>query len=160
MLTPATAWPACDLPGGKASGRSEETRSTRAAARDEADVAPFPFAPAPILDPMNDFVRHLLDLLEGFEGVEARRMFGGHGLFRHGLMFGLVHRETLYLKCDQENQAGFEARGLPPFRYERRGKTIALRYRQAPAEALEDEAVLAEWARRAWEAALRSHPES
>ena len=108
---------------------------------------------------MSDFVRHLLDLLEEFEGVSARRMFGGTGLFRDGLMFGLVHADTLYLKVDEGNRADYEARGLPPFRYERRGKTIALGYRQAPEEALEDEAVLAEWSRRAWEAALRGRKE-
>ena len=108
---------------------------------------------------MSDFVRYLLDLLEGFEGVSARRMFGGTGLFREGLMFGLVHADTLYFKVDEETRADYEARGLPPFRYERRGKTIALGYHQAPAEALEDETVLIEWSFRAWEAALRGQME-
>ena len=107
---------------------------------------------------MNDFVRHILDLLEAFEGVSARRMFGGTGLFRDGLMFGLVFDDTLYFKVDDGNRADYEARALPPFLYERKGKTIALGYRQAPEESLEDEAVLAEWARRAWEAALRARP--
>ena len=105
---------------------------------------------------MNDFIRHLLDLYVDFEGVSARRMFGGTGLFRDGLMFGLVHDDTLYFKVDDEDREEYEAKGLPPFQYERKGKTIALGYRQAPAEALEDEAVLAEWSRRAWEAALRA----
>ena len=118
-------------------------------------VLPFS-APARLPEPMNDFVRHLLDLYDGFEGVSARRMFGGTGLFRQGLMFGLVHDDILYFKVDEENRADYETRGLPPFRYERKGKTIALGYRQAPEEALEDEAVLAEWSRRAWEAALRA----
>ena len=104
---------------------------------------------------MNDFVRYLLDLLEGFEGTSARRMFGGYGLFRHGVMFGLVSADTLYLRVDAGNRGEYETRGLPPFRYEKQGKTIALGYRQAPAEALEDETVLVDWARRAWEAALR-----
>ena len=108
---------------------------------------------------MSDFVRHLLDLLQGFGGVNARRMFGGTGLFRDGLMFGLIHADTLYFKVDEGNRADYEARGLPPFRYERKGKTIALGYRQAPEEALEDEAVLVEWSRRAWEAALRGRKE-
>ena len=105
---------------------------------------------------MNDYVRHLLDLFEEFEGVSARRMFGGTGLFRQGLMFGLVFDDTLYFKVDDENQADYETRGLPPFLYQRKGKTIALGYRQAPAEALENETVLAEWSRRAWEVALRA----
>ena len=121
-------------------------------------MRPVPIPPL-ILNPMNDFVRHLLDLYVDFEGVSARRMFGGTGLFRDGLMFGLVHDDTLYFKVDEGNRADYEARGLPPFRYERKGKTIALGYRQAPEEALEDETVLVEWSRRAWEAALRGRKE-
>ncbi len=105
---------------------------------------------------MSDFVRHLLDQLRDFEGVNARRMFSGTGLFRNGLMFGLVHADTLYFKVDEENRPDYEARGLPPFRYERKGKTVALGYRQAPEEALEDEAMLVDWSRRAFEAALRN----
>ena len=108
---------------------------------------------------MNDFVRHLLDLFEEFEGVSARRMFGGQGLFRHDLMFGLVFDDTLYFKVDDGNRAEYEARGLPPFRYEKKGRTIALSYYQAPEDALDDADMLAAWARRAWEAALRARPE-
>lgn len=121
-------------------------------------MRPVPIPPL-ILNPMNDFVRHLLDLYVDFEGVSARRMFGGTGLFRDGLMFGLVHDDTLYFKVDEGNRADYEARGLPPFRYERKGKTIALGYRLAPEEALEDETVLVEWSRHAWEAALRGRKE-
>ena len=34
-----------------------------------------------------DFVNYLLELLEPMPDVTAKRMFGGHGLFRDGLMF-------------------------------------------------------------------------
>ena len=105
---------------------------------------------------MSDFVRHLLDLLEGLDGVSARRMFGAHGLFRDGLMFGLVADDALYLKVDDRTRAEYEARGLPPFCYRRKGKTIAMGYRMAPEEALEDAEVLAAWARQACAAARRA----
>ena len=109
---------------------------------------------------MNDFVRHVLDLLEDFDGVSAKRMFGGHGLFRHDVMFGLVYDDTLYFKVDDGNREEYEIRELPPFRYEKKNKTIALSYRQAPADALDDPDMLAAWARRAWEAAMRARPGS
>ena len=105
---------------------------------------------------MNDFVRHLLDLLQDFEGVSARRMFGGQGLFRHDLMFALIFDDTLYFKVDGGNRAEYEARGLPPFRYDKKDRTIALSYFQAPEDALDDADMLAAWARRAWEAAVRA----
>ena len=105
---------------------------------------------------MSDFIRHLLDLLEGLGGVSARRMFGAHGLFRDGLMFGLVADDTLYLRVDDRTRAEYEARGLSPFCYRRMGKTIALGYCMAPEEALEDSEVLAAWARQACGAARRA----
>ena len=109
---------------------------------------------------MNDFVRHLLDLFKEFEGVSAWRMFGGTGQFRDGLMFGLVHDDILYFKIDDGNRAEYEARGLPPFQYQKKGRTIALSYHQAAEDALDDADMLAAWARRAWEAAVRARPGS
>jgi len=35
----------------------------------------------------SEFSAHVLGLLDGFGMVSARRMFGGQGLFRDGLMF-------------------------------------------------------------------------
>ena len=48
----------------------------------------------------SDFVEHLLELLAGFGTTQARRMFGGVGIFRDDLMFGLVSGDVLYLKAD------------------------------------------------------------
>ena len=104
---------------------------------------------------MSEFVDHLAELLEEFGPVTVRRMFGGHGVFRDGLMFGLVVDDAFYLKVDEHNRAMFEAGGLPPFEYTRKGKRIALSYYLAPEESLEDSHTLAEWARPAFDAALR-----
>ena len=60
------------------------------------------------------------ELFASLGGVEARRMFGGWGVYHRGLMFALVSDDTLYLKADAELAPEFEALGLPPFRYARR----------------------------------------
>jgi len=104
---------------------------------------------------MSEFVDHLTEQFEEFGPVTIRRMFGGHGIFHDGLMFGLVVDDALYLKADQHSRAMFESVGLPAFEYTRRGKRIALSYYLAPGEALEDPLTLAEWARPAFDAALR-----
>jgi len=104
-----------------------------------------------------DFVNYLLELLEDFAGVSAKRMFGGHGLFRDGLMFGLVADSTLYLKVDKQNKPEFEARDLGPFMYEgKRGKPISMSYHQAPEEVLDNADDMIEWAESAYAAAVRS----
>jgi len=82
-------------------------------------------------------------------------MFGGHGIFLDGLMFGLLSNDLLYLKADGENVAYFEEQGLPQFEYLRQGKVTRLSYYLAPDSLMDDCEVAAVWARRSFEAALR-----
>ena len=42
----------------------------------------------------NEFVEYLLEQFESFGDVEARVMFGGFGIYRQGLMFGIVDQDT------------------------------------------------------------------
>ena len=104
---------------------------------------------------MSEFTDHLAEFFEAFGPVTVRRMFGGHGIYRDGIMFGLVADDALYLKADDGNRAMFESCGLPRFEYAKQGRTITVSYYLAPPEALEDPKILAEWARPAFEAALR-----
>ena len=73
------------------------------------------------------FRDNLVDQLELFGPVAAKRMFDGGGLFRAGTMFALIAEDVLYRKADEQNQADFKDRGE-----------------------------LCQWAVRAWEAARRS----
>ena len=98
----------------------------------------------------------LPEVFERLGRVQARRMFGGHGLFHEGRMIGLVVRETLYLKADAESAPHFDALNAPAFSYERQGRTMQMSYREAPADLFDDRELAALWGRRAWEAAMRS----
>lgn len=103
------------------------------------------------------FITHLLDLLESYENVTARAMFGGHGIYRDGRMFGLVDGGVLYLKVDAENRATFEEAGLEPFRYEMKdGRVSVMSYHRCPEEALESPARMRPWAESAMAAAARA----
>jgi DNA transformation protein len=106
---------------------------------------------------MSDFIPFVLELLDDWAPVSARRMFGGHGLYHEGLMFAIVMEQRLYLKADEVNRPEFEALGLGPFTYAMKGRDVALSYWAAPDAIFDDpqEAVL--WARSAWDAALRGH---
>jgi DNA transformation protein and related proteins len=105
---------------------------------------------------LSELVRSLPEVFERFGRVEARRMFGGHGIYHDGRMFALVARDTLYLKSDPESAVHFDRLRLPRFEYQRKGKTMQMSYREAPAEVFDDRDEAARWARLAWEAALRS----
>lgn len=60
---------------------------------------------------------HILDLLSAFENLEARRMFGGEGIFQNGLMFAIIDDGKLYLKVDEENLNEFESEVMPPLTF-------------------------------------------
>ena len=105
---------------------------------------------------MSEFIGHLQEILEPFGPVLARRMFGGYGIYREGIMFGIVVDDTLYLKSDPTTAEDFVAKGLRQFEYQKAGKTVKMSFYLAPEDFLEDpdEAML--WAARAYAAALRA----
>ena len=114
-----------------------------------------PKSPAPARGLVDD----LPEVFERFGRVEAKRMFGGFGLFHEGRMLGLVAGGRVYLKTDEENRELFVARKLAPFEYARRGEMTATSYYEAPAEIFEDRDEAAHWARVAWGAVLRKGSE-
>jgi DNA transformation protein len=100
-------------------------------------------------------VAHVLDMLRDWGGVGARRMFSGYGLFRQGAMFGLISRDTLYLRIDARNRADFVAAGSRVFTYRREGREVELRgYMECPPDVLEDPEEMIRWATAAAAAAL------
>ncbi len=105
----------------------------------------------------SEFAHYMVDVFRLFGPVTLRRMFGGYGIFHEGLMFALVLGETLYLKADAENLGDFERHGLAQLTYERQGKEVGLSYYLAPESLLDDAHEAAQWARRSFDAALRSN---
>ena len=104
-----------------------------------------------------EFIR---DLFAQFGPVTVRRMFSGAGVFRDGLMFGLIIRDVIYLKADDATVAEFEREGCAPFTYTRGKASVnpsqhALPYWRIPERLYDDPDELAVWARRAFEAAER-----
>jgi DNA transformation protein len=103
------------------------------------------------------FVALAVELLGLVGPVEARRMFGGHGLYAEGVMFGLLDDGELFLKCDDATRERFLAAGCRRWVYAsgkvRMEKTS---YFRPPDEAHEDPEAMLPWARLALEAALRA----
>ena len=55
-----------------------------------------------------EFVDFVLESLQPLGGVGARRMFGGWGIYKDGVMFALVARDQLFLKVDDGNRAAYD----------------------------------------------------
>ena len=100
---------------------------------------------------------HLADLLAPLGGVTIRRMFGGRGVFKEGLMFALLSsRDVLYFKADPETAPAFEEEGCEQWTPEMKGRAMAMPYWRAPERLLDEPDEFAEWARRAFAVAKRT----
>jgi DNA transformation protein len=95
-----------------------------------------------------------VDLLSGMGPVQARRMFGGAGLYAGGVMFGLIDDEVIYLKVDEALKADLAAAGSRAWIYaERNGPKAGIpqetSYWSLPDAALDDPDEACAWGRRA-----------
>lgn len=105
---------------------------------------------------MQDDALH--DLFAGLGPVSIRRMFSGKGIYHHGVIVAIERRGELMLKGDAETGAELEATGAKRWVYvhSRHGKTVAMPYWSVPDSAVDDPDEFAVWARKAYEAGLRS----
>jgi DNA transformation protein and related proteins len=107
--------------------------------------------------PHSEFVQSLLDLLAPLGGVSAKRMFGGSGFYKDGLMFGLVALDKFFLKVDEQSKPEFEALGLEAFTYTYPdGRTMVMSYHVPPEESFNSPTRMKPWAARGWAAAQRA----
>ena len=91
------------------------------------------------------------DLFAPFGRIVVRRMFGGEGLYRDNVMFGVVFEERIYLKTNDEGRQAFIAEGCLPFVYPmKKGDIISRNYYALPDRLYDDPDELAEWARSAF----------
>lgn len=73
-------------------------------------------------------------------------MFGGTGLYSAGVFFGIIARDTLYLKVDDANRPMFEREGMRPFK-PFADRPMTMRYYAVPVAVLESALELVRWAR-------------
>lgn len=103
----------------------------------------------------SDDATYVEEALQHLGPVEVRAMFGGHGVFLDGVMFGLVADGDLYLKVDDHNRESFDQAGLAPFVYGGKDRPTTMSYHRAP-EPIDDWGTLEAWARGALDAARRA----
>lgn len=98
---------------------------------------------------------YVLEQLQGTAPTVARSMFGGVGLYREGIFFGLIAEDCLYFKVDDSNRPEFAAAGSAAFRpYGESSYTM--QYYEVPAHVLDDRVLLGEWAAKAVAVARQS----
>ncbi len=95
----------------------------------------------------DSFKEFVLDQLRHLHGVSCRAMFGGYGLYRDEVFFGIVHDSRLYFKTDAETRPAYLEAGTRPFRPN--AKQTLKTYYEVPVEVIEDAEKLTAWAQQA-----------
>ena len=104
-----------------------------------------------------EFASYLEDLFSVLPDSHVRRMFGGVGVFRHGLMYALALEDgKICLKADDVTHDDFRAEGCTPWIYERDGRKMDMGYWQMPEHLMDDEDELRQWAEKAFQVAMRA----
>ncbi len=93
------------------------------------------------------FRTYALDQLSSVQGLRARPMFGGFGLYAEDVFFGILAADVLYLKVDDSNRSEYEKAKALPFR-PFANRPASMSYYAVPLSVLEAEPILAVWAGR------------
>lgn len=105
----------------------------------------------------DSFRSFVLDQLGELGDVTPRAMFGGVGLYHRDVFFGIIARDTLYLKVGETNRGEYLRARMKAFRpYPNRSGSMT--YYAVPLDVLENAQELAEWARKAIAVATSSSP--
>jgi DNA transformation protein and related proteins len=97
-----------------------------------------------------DFVQEQLESV--LPAIHAKAMFGGVGIYSHGVFFALIAGDTLYFYADETSRADYNASD---------GQRFGKNYFEVPIGVLEDVELLREWAQKALVAAQKKrqpHP--
>lgn len=102
------------------------------------------------------FTDYVLELLAGFGRLEAKRMFGGAGLYHDGVMFAILDDDVVYFWVDDALEADLKAQGSVPWSYSQKsdGAVREMGYWRMPETAADDPDEAVSIAKRAFAAAL------
>lgn len=90
------------------------------------------------------------------DGTSVRKMFGGLGVFRRGIMYALVADDILYMKADEATSPGYEAEGCQQWVYDGRDRAVPMPYWRLPDRLFDEPDEFREWALAAFAVAERT----
>ena len=102
-----------------------------------------------------DFKNYVEEQLSVFEPVLIKKMFGGYGIFKEGLMFAMISPGDIFrMRADDFNVKDYIDAGMSQF--PSHGGKKGMPYWDVPVDVLEDSDKLKSWASKAYAAAHRS----
>ena len=108
----------------------------------------------------SDYLDYILDLLSICENITSRKMFGGYGIYRNGIIFAIIIDNELYFKVDESNIDEYKNLNSEPFTFNSKGKKISMSYWKLPEEVMEDEDLLLKFMDLSYEASIQKKKQS
>lgn len=105
---------------------------------------------------LSPYAEYIIDLLSPFGEITAKFMFGGYGIYKNGIIIGIIAEDELYFKVDHSNKADYEKLGSQPFIFETKGKKSQMSYWKVPSEILENEEILADYLQASYNVSINS----
>ncbi len=102
----------------------------------------------------DSFNAFLEEILANWHPITIKRMFGGEGVFREGIMFALITDDELYFKTDSKTKQVFEDMNCSQFLYEKKDKIVRMNFFKAPEECYDSAEKMEYYADMAWQTAL------
>lgn len=90
----------------------------------------------------------LYDILDGISDVASKKMFGGYGLYKEGIIFAIITADSeLYFKVDETLKEKYKKYDSHPFVYtgHKNKKPIEMPYWILPEEIMENKDKIFEW---------------
>ena len=95
-----------------------------------------------------DYLDFIIEQFSEFGEINHKKMFGGVGFYKDGVMFGGIMGGDLHLKVDDTTRPDYLKAGMSSFfeNEKNKGKT---KYYKVPIDIVEDRTALALWANQA-----------
>lgn len=101
------------------------------------------------------FVEYIVyDIFSSIPNISAKAMFGGYGVYRDGVMFGIIADGELYLKVSETQKEKYVSFGGRAFTYMKKDIPHTLSYYAVPESVLENSSLIKYLAEDAYEYAL------
>lgn len=97
---------------------------------------------------------YMQDVLKSQGKLSTKRLFSGKAVYLNGIIFAIIFNEIIYLKVDETLSKELVSQSLKPFTYQRKDKTIALSYVEAPGDIYDDEEAALYWFKRTYQTTL------
>ena len=63
-----------------------------------------------------------MEILAPHGEMTSKSMFGGHGIYKNGIIVAFIAHDELYFKVDESNKSQYEDFDSEPFIFESKGK--------------------------------------